>query len=123
MSPAVLLVVIGRFLLGGYFAQAAVRNFLKFSFHREILAGKRLPFPREGLVVALTVQLLGGLMVALGIYPAIGAIGLIAFTIVANILYHGFWNFKGTERTGHLNSVLTNLGMIGGLLLVTAVSS
>jgi putative oxidoreductase len=76
--------------------------------------------PRESLLVALVVQVLGGAMVAFGVFPAIGAIGLILFTIAANYLYHNFTQFQGDDRQSHLGSVLTNLGMIGGLLLVAA---
>ena len=78
--------------------------------------------PRESLFVALAVQVLGGLSVALGIFPIVGAIGLILFTIAANALYHNFWTFSGAERVSHLGSVLTNAAIIGGLLLVIAVS-
>lgn len=116
------LVFVGRFLIGLYFTQAALRNFMKQQLHVGILAGKKLPFPREGLLVALAVQLLGGVSVALGIFPALGAVGLIAFTIVANAIYHDFWNHKGAERVQHAVSVLTNLAIIGGLLLVIALS-
>ena len=116
------LIIVGRFLLGFYFFQAGVRNFMKVPLHTGILTRKGLPFPREGLLVALAVQVLGGASVALGIFPAIGAIALIIFTIAANALYHDFWNYRGDERTPHYNSVVTNLAIIGGFLLVIALS-
>ena len=116
------LIIVGRFLLGFYFIQAGVRNFMKVPLHTDILTKKGLPFPREGLLVALAVQVLGGLSVALGIFPALGAIALIVFTIAANVLYHNFWSYQGAERTTHWNSVVTNLAIIGGFLLVIAVS-
>lgn len=116
------LIMIGRFLLGFYFVQAGLRNFMKVPLHTEILTKKNLPFPREGLLVALIVQVLGGLSVALGIFSTLGAVALIVFTVVANALYHDFWNYSGAERTSHWNSVVTNLAIIGGFLLVIAVS-
>ena len=120
MTLATILIIVGRFLLGGYFLQAGIRNFMKFQLHQSILEKKGVPVPREGLVVALAVQVLGGAMVAFGVFPAIGAVGLILFTIVANYLYHNFTQFQGDERKSHLASVLVNLGIIGGLLLVAA---
>jgi putative oxidoreductase len=78
--------------------------------------------PRESLLVALAGQVLGGVSVALGIFPAIGAIGLILFTVAANYLYHNFTLFQGEERMSHLGSVLTNAAIIGGFLLVIAIS-
>ena len=116
------LIIVGRFLLGFYFFQAGIRNFIKLDLHTGILTKKGVPAPRISLLVALAVQVLGGVSVALGIFPAIGAIGLIAFTVAANVLYHNFWAFSGEERTPHLNSVITNLAIIGGFLLVIAIS-
>ena len=116
------LIIIGRFLLGLYFVQAGVRNFMKVPLHTGILQKKGVPMPRESLLVALVVQVLGGLSVALGIFPAIGAIGLILFTIAANVLYHNFLQFTGEERISHFGSVMTNLAIIGGFLLVIAIS-
>ncbi|MEO7220838.1 MAG: DoxX family protein [Devosia sp.] len=116
------LILVGRFLLGFYFFQAGIRNFMKMPMHIDILTKKSVPMPRESLIVALAVQVLGGASVALGILPAIGAIGLIGFTIAANVLYHNFWAYSGDERTPHYNSVVTNLAIIGGFLLVIALS-
>ncbi len=115
-----ILIIVGRFLIGAYFAQAGIRNFLKTPMHTGILRQKGIPMPRESLWVALAVQTLGGLMVALGILPTIGAIGLIVFTIVANYLYHNFTEFTGDERERHMNQVLGNVAVVGGLVLVVA---
>ena len=114
------LIIIGRILIGGYFLQAGIRNAMKLELHTGILDTAGVPMPRVALIIGLALQILGGLSVVLGIYPAWGAAALIVFTILANALYHNFTRFSGEERIGHLNSVLTNLGMIGGLLLVVA---
>ena len=116
------LIIIGRFLLGAFFVQAGIRNFLKFSLHTGILAKRGVPMPRESLLFGLAVQVLGGLSVALGISPAIGAVGLILFIVGATLLYHDFWRFPAEERMSHLGSTLTNLALIGGFLLVIATA-
>lgn len=115
------LIIAGRFLIGAYFVQAGVRNFGKQPLHIGILEKKGVPMPRETLLAALALQVLCGLMVGLGIFPVIGAIGLIVFTVAANALYHNFTQFTGDERTSHLNSVLANAALVGGLLLVMVV--
>ncbi|MBI4923090.1 MAG: DoxX family protein [Devosia nanyangense] len=114
------LIIAGRFLIGAYFVQAGLRNFMKVPLHTDILGKKGVPMPRETLLAALALQVLGGLMVALGILPWLGAVGLIVFTVAANALYHNFTQFSGDERTSHLNSVLANAALVGGLLLVMA---
>jgi len=116
------LIVIGRFLLGLYFLQAGLRNFGKIPLHTGILTKRGVPMPREALLLALAVQVLGGLSVALGIFPAIGAVGLILFTLGATLLYHDFWRFSADERMSHFNSAMTNLALIGGFLLVIATA-
>jgi putative oxidoreductase len=93
---------------------------MKMDVHVGLLTKKGIPMPRESLIVALIVQTVGGAMVALGIFPAIGAVGLILFTIVANVIYHGFWSYTGDERTTHVGAWLTNAAIVGGLLLVAA---
>ena len=117
----VALVILGRILLGGYFLQAGIRNCMKLDLHTGILASKGVPMPRVALIIGLVLQVLGGVSVVLGIYPALGALALIVFTILANALYHNFTQFRGEERASHIGSVLTDLGMIGGLLLVVAI--
>lgn len=117
-----LLIVVGRFLLGFYFLQAGVRNLGKMPLHIGILTKKHVPMPRESLLLALGVQIVGALMLMLGFFPAIGALALIAFTIVANALYHDFWNHSGDARTPHLNSVITNAAFVGAFLIVIAIS-
>ena len=119
MAP--ILIILARILLGGYFLQAGLRNALKLDLHTGMLKKFGVPMPRVALYVGLALQILGGVSVVLGFYPAWGAAALIVFTILANALYHNFTRFTGEERIGHLNSVLTNLGMIGGLLLVIAI--
>ena len=116
-----LLIIIGRVLLGGYFLQAGLRNLRKLDFHAGMLGKFGVPMPRVALIVGLVLQILGGLSVVFGIYPAWGAVALIVFTVLANALYHNFTRYQGEERASHLSSVLTNLGMIGGLLLVVAL--
>ncbi|MGN6684327.1 MAG: DoxX family protein [Devosia sp.] len=122
MTLTAILIIVGRLLLGGYFVQAGIRNFMKFELHTGILEKKGVPAPRVLLAVALAVQVLGGLSVALGVFSAIGAIGLIIFTIAANYLYHNFTQFTGAERQSHLSSVLANAAIVGGFLLVIAIS-
>ena len=119
---AATLIIAGRFLLGLYFFQAGVRNFMKFDVHTGLLAKKGVPLPHVSLLAALIVQVLGGASVALGVLPAAGAVGLVLFTTVANVLYHNFWAYSGVERGSHVNAVLTNLAIVGGLLLVIAIS-
>jgi len=116
------LIYLGRVLLALCFVYAGLRNFAKLDLHTGILAKKGVPLPRAVLIAGLLVQVGGGLSVALGVFPAIGAAGLIVFTLAASALYHDFWAYAGAERGPHINAWLTNLALIGGFLLVIALA-
>jgi putative oxidoreductase len=119
-DTAHVLILLGRFLLGAHFFIAGLRNFRAFGTHTAILAARGIPLPTVALAIALVVQTVGGAMVALGLWPAVGAAGLIAFTIVATALYHDFWKYTGDERVRHINFNLTNMALCGALLMVAA---
>ena len=92
--------------------------------HTGILDKKGFPMPREslhrGAGRAGARRRLGG---AWHFPGHRGASALIVFTIAANVLYHNFLGlFTGDERMPHFNSVMTNLALIGGFLLVIAIS-
>lgn len=120
LAPA--LIVLGRLLLGGHFLVAAIRNFGNIGLHMELMTARGVPQPRLVLFAGIILQAVAGAMVAFGIWPAPGAVGLIVFSIVAAALYHNFWDYGGEERIGHINACLTNAALIGGLLLVIAAS-
>ena len=67
-------------------------------------------------------EILGGASVALGIYPALGALALAVFTLAASVLYHNFWAMQGEERASHLNSMASNLALVGAFLIIIAIS-
>jgi putative oxidoreductase len=120
-NVTLMLVVVGRALLGGYFLQAALRNSLRFAQHTQTLTVRGVPQPQLALSAGLVLQAVGGALVVVGIWPALGAAGLIVFTIAAAALYHNFWDYQGEDRTTHLNACLSNAGFVGALLLVIAI--
>ena len=67
-------------------------------------------------------EILGGASVALGLWPAIGALALAIFTLGATLLYHNFWVMQGEERASHLNSFVSNFALIGAFLIIIAIS-
>ena len=122
MTLTAILIIVGRFLLGAYFFRSGLQNIGKIDLHTGILAKKGVPMPRVAMMVAVAAELLGGASVALGLFPALGALALAVFTLAATILYHDFWAMQGDERASHLNSFVSNLALIGAFLIVIATS-
>jgi putative oxidoreductase len=122
MTTAAILILIGRVILGLFFVIAGVRNFLHFSERStpETNYGWKLPAPVTALGFAA--QVVGGLSVTLGIFPAWGAAVLILFLIGATEMFHNFLLFSGKERDPHLYFTLVNIALCGYCLMVIGLS-
>jgi putative oxidoreductase len=66
-------------------------------------------------VVAIVLKLGGGLMLMFNYKTSTAAWMLIAFTLMATLMFHTGWG--GADGQMQMTSFLKNLGLIGGLLL------
>ena len=56
------------------------------------------------------------------VHAAFGASLLIVFTILANVLFHRWWQLEDrVARRIHMNYFFNNVGNIGGLLVLIAL--
>jgi putative oxidoreductase len=73
------------------------------------------------MLIARTIEIVGGFGLMLGIYPRIAALALIAFLVPATLAAHGFWHEVGTPAyVPALLNFLKNTAMTGGLLFIAA---
>ncbi|MGO8946906.1 MAG: DoxX family membrane protein [Ktedonobacterales bacterium] len=81
----------------------------------------RLHFPLARVAVRINglAMVVGGLLLALGLWAQIVAWVLIALLIPTTIFGHAFWLEAGPKRQDQLSHFVKNLGLLGGLLLVT----
>jgi putative oxidoreductase len=77
------------------------------------------------MLVGRSIELIGGLALAFGIFQKVAAVGLIAFLVAATFVGHAFWlAAAGTPVfVGQLINFLKNLAMMGGLLFVASMQS
>ena len=122
MTTAALFILIGRITLGLFFVIAGIRNALRFGERKtpDTNYGWKLPAPVTALGFAS--QLVGGLSVMLGIYPAWGAALLILFLICATKLFHNFLMFEGEARQPHIYFTLVNIALSGYCLMIIGLS-
>ncbi|WP_309085232.1 DoxX family protein [Chelativorans sp.] len=113
--------VLGRFLLGGAFVYAGLRNLTNIPLS-SILAGRGVPLPRFALLLGIALQVVCGVLVVIGSWAVIGAAGLILFLVLATYLFHNFWDHHGYDRVSRINGVISNTALAGAFLLVIAVS-
>ena len=112
--------LLGRLLLGGGMFVAGFRNAMAFPVLRGLLAGK-VPMPDVALIISIAALLAGGGLLAIGVLVPLASAALIVFVVVATALFHDFWTLpKGPERVQKVNSFLSNVMLIGGLLIAAS---
>jgi len=80
------------------------------------LASISVPLGSVGLIA-------GALAVLTGVYPALGALAVIAFLVPITVLMHDFWTMEGQDRQNEQIHFLKNIGLIGGALGFLALST
>jgi uncharacterized membrane protein YphA (DoxX/SURF4 family) len=115
--------ILGHAMIAFLFLFRCFTAMPRFAEHSGRLANKNVPFPDIALVIGFGMMLAGGASVLLDIHAAIGACLLIAFTLLANFLYHDFWNHKDNwaERNRALYVFCNNTAVMGGLVLVATL--
>lgn len=79
-----------------------------------------LTYAKPLLAIGIAFELVGALLVFLGIKPRFGAFLLVLFLIPTTYMYHNFWEVSGPEREMQMQMFFKNLSIMGGLFLVLA---
>ena len=115
-------IVLGRFVLGAFFAYGGFTHFLALDPITQAMADRGVPQPRLVLIAGSLFQIVFGLLLAFGIAVPAAAIALIAFTVVASLMLVDFWNKQEPARMALRNVFLSNLAIIGGLLIAAGTT-
>ena len=83
--------LIGRVLLVFLFIYSGFNKIFGFQGTEAALASKDVPLPVIATTIAIIVECVGGAMIAFGWKARWAALAVIAFTLVATILFHNFW--------------------------------
>jgi len=121
MTWHVIVDFIARFLLISYFVKAGVNNLKHPMPIIGMIARKGLPLPSVVYGFVIIIQLLGSLMILFHFYAAIGALGLILFTVLSNLLFCTYWKMEGNDRRNIGFLFDANVAIIGGLLLILII--
>jgi len=77
-----------------------------------------IPMAPAILILATLLELLGGLLLLLGVKEKLGATLLILFLIPTTVIIHQFWFVEGSVREIQMVHFFKNLAILGGLLMV-----
>ncbi|MCE3603912.1 DoxX family protein [Massilia sp. P8910] len=107
--------VIGRVLLAAIFIFSGIGKIMAPAATIGYMEAMGMPLASVGLVIAVAVELVGGLMLAVGVKTRLVALGLALFSIVTGLVFH-----HAIGDQNQLIHLLKNLAMAGGLLQVVA---
>jgi putative oxidoreductase len=113
--PASSIPLIGRVLLAAIFLISGAGKLAAPAATMGYIAAMGLPFPAVGLAGAIGVELIGGLLLALGYQTRLTALVLAAFSIVTGLVFH-----SAIGDQNQMIHLLKNFAMAGGLLQVVA---
>ncbi|MFP4038618.1 MAG: DoxX family protein [Candidatus Nanohaloarchaea archaeon] len=109
--------LVGKILLGGYFAFSGLNHFMQSREMSGWVESKGLPQPQALVYLSGLLLIAGGLTIIAGFYPVIGIIGLAAFLIAVNVTMHDFWNLE-EGRQDQMTHFLKNTALLGALLML-----
>ena len=110
----------GRLLLALLFLPAGLMKIAGFSGTVAYIASSGLPLPQIGAVLAIVVEVGGGLALLAGFGTRFAALALALFTVVATVIFHAFWAVPAEQAMVQQLMFFKNLAVVGGLLTLAA---
>lgn len=114
------LLLLGRLLLVAMFVVFGWEKLLGFAGTTAYMSSLGLPAPALATVVAIGMELVGGLIIAVGIWTRPVAFLLALYTLAAALIGHAFWKLTGEARLENAINFYKNVSMMGGFLLLCA---
>ena len=110
--------LLARFCLSFVFLWSGVSKASHPAAGKAEIAALGLPYPALFLPLTVACQIGGGLMVLLGFWARLGALGLLGFTVIATLLAHGTRGLTGEKRQQQETTAFEHLAIVGGFLFV-----
>jgi len=114
------LALAGRLFLSVLFLVSGFGKVMGFAGTAGYIASKGLPMPELLTALSIVVEIGGGLALVFGFRTRLVALGLIVFLIIITPIFHNFWAAAADQVANQRINFLKNLGILGGMLMVTA---
>lgn len=115
-----LIILIGRVCFSAIFIMAGYQKLLNFASTAAAMVNEGVPYADMLIIVAIIMELAGGLMVLLGVYARLGGFMLFAFIIPVTYFFHDFWSFEPEMAANQISHFMKNLALAGGALFIVA---
>jgi putative oxidoreductase len=110
--------LLGRILLAYIFVMSGYGKISGFAGAAKYMASKGMPMIEPLLVASIVVELVGGLMLAVGWKARWAAWALFLFIIPATLIFHAYWAVPPEQAYGQMLHFQKNLAIMGGMLYV-----
>ncbi|MBU3739541.1 MAG: DoxX family protein [Rhodoferax sp.] len=114
------LALIGRLLLALLFLPAGLSKITGFAGTVGYIGSVGLPLASLGAVLAIVVEVGGGLALLAGYRTRVAALVLAAFTLVASVFFHAYWSAPADQAFVQQLMFFKNIAVVGGLLVLAA---
>ena len=114
------LALIGRILLALIFITSGAAKIGGFDGTVGYIASKGLPMGAVVAVIAIVVELGGGLAVAFGFMTRWAALALAVFSVLAGLIFHNFWGVPADQVMMQQINFWKNISIAGGFLVLAA---
>ena len=113
--------LVARLLMAAIFVVFGARKLLAFAGTAGYFTKLGFPMPEVMVVLAIIIELGGGILLAVGWKTRWVAWLLALFTLIALFMAHRYWEFSDAAQYGNqMTHFFKNLCIIGGLMMVAA---
>lgn len=122
MNPAAsnTLTLIGRLALAALFLPAGIGKLTGFEGTVGYIASVGLPLATLGAIIAVVVEIGGGVALILGYRARLAALALAVFTLAASVIFHAYWAVAPEQAFMQQLLFYKNIAVTGGLLVLAA---
>ena len=122
MNPAAsnTLTLIGRLALAALFLPAGIGKLTGFEGTVGYIASVGLPLATLGAIIAVVVEIGGGVALILGYRVRLAALALAVFTLAASVIFHAYWAVAPEQAFMQQLLFYKNIAVTGGLLVLAA---
>ncbi|MFO1192428.1 MAG: DoxX family protein [Rhodoferax sp.] len=114
------LTLAGRLLLALLFLPAGLMKIGGFAGTVGYIGSMGLPLPTLGAILAIIVEVGGGLALLAGFGTRVAAVALALFTLVATVVFHAYWAVPADQAMVQQLMFFKNFAVVGGLLVLAA---
>lgn len=108
---------IGRLIVGGFFLYHGFNHLTHVDALQGYAAAKNTPSPRFDVEASGVLMLASGASLALGIKPALGALGAISFLAAVTPIMHDFWAQNDPQqKQSDMIHFSKNLALLGATI-------